>query len=221
MFACDGRELTFVVVWLRSQKSAPALNLSIEKRHKRERRRSLSLSLDEALEDDPDYLFSRDGSCIGAECFSGRKRSVHGNGHVSDTEVSKKENGSGVTSTVTPTTSQELDPNIIRKLENDLAMHDKETEGSSHGSAARLGGGSSHGNKEVKFGAGMNKALAKEVCLGGNVSAVQEFGKSELPQGPLHAAWNNMQDTYTEVSGRFTPSPNCTSYGFDKKLYIS
>jgi hypothetical protein len=119
----------------RSQKSVPISHLPTDKRFRRDRRRSLSISLDERLEDDPDS-FPQDMSCIGAECFPGRKRSVHGN--TSDTEIGskkqslkfsgplhhRKRNGDSVYN-FTPTSSQELDPNLMKKLEI-VSMHHKE-----------------------------------------------------------------------------------------------
>lgn len=167
------------------------------------------MSLEENVEDDPDS-FPPDMSCIGAECFPGRKRNVHGNGNASDTELGSKKqtnkfnsplpqwkrNGSDPSFMATPTSSQELEPSILRKLEKDLALHYKETEGSSHGSGSRSNGGSSHGNKEFRFGPGYVKTATDTNALPGQLPARNGF----LGQGPLHAAWNTMQDTYTEVS---------------------
>jgi hypothetical protein len=149
-------------------------------------------------------------SCIGAECFPGRKRSVHGN--TSDTEIGskkqslkfsgplhhRKRNGDSVYN-FTPTSSQELDPNLMKKLEI-VSMHHKESEGSSHGSASRTGGGSSHGSKEVRR-TGQFKAIDKEGSTGPGRNGL-------FSQGPLHAAWNNMQDTYTDVSFCISLSPS-------------
>ncbi|KAG0560825.1 hypothetical protein KC19_9G016700 [Ceratodon purpureus] len=192
------KELTSI----RPQKSVPTSHQQIDKKFRRDRRRSLSMTLDERFEDDPDS-FPQDMSCIGAECFPGRKRSVHGN--TSDTEIGskkqplkfsgplhqRKRNGESVYN-FTPTSSQELDPNLMKKLERDLFIHHKESEGSSHGSASRAGGGSSHGSKEVRFGTGQFKAIDREGSTGPGRNGL-------FSQGPLHAAWNAMQDTYTEA----------------------
>ena len=195
--------LTSSNLLFRTQKSVPIVNLPTDKKFRRDRRRSSSMSLDERFEDDPDS-FPQDMSCIGAECFPGRKRSVYGN--TSDTELgskkqplrfsgplhNRKRNGDSVYN-FTPTSSQELDPNLMKKLEKDLFIHNKESEGSSHGSASKTGGGSSHGSREARSGTGQFKAIDKEGSTGPGRNGL-------FSQGPLHAAWNNMQDTYTEVS---------------------
>jgi len=181
----------------------PTFNSPGEKKFRRDRRRSSSISVDERLEDDPDS-YPQEMSCIGAECFPGRKRSVHGN--TSDTDSGSKKHPSKFSSPLhqrkrngdpayitTPTSSQELDSNLMKKLEKEFSLQKKETEGSSHGPASRTGGASSHGSIEGRSGTGQLKAIDKEGSTGPGRNVL-------FSQGPLHAAWNNMQDTYNEVS---------------------
>jgi hypothetical protein len=199
------KELAKDVTTIRSQKSVPVpvVNVPTDKKFRRDRRRSLSLSLDERPEDDLDSI-SQDVSCIGAECFPGRKRAVHGNS--SDTDIStkkqnpkfsgplqRKRNGDSVYG-FTPTSSQELDPSLMKKLERELFIQNKDSDGSSHGgSASRGGGASSHGGKEARFGTKQfNYTSDKEGSTGPGRNGL-------FSQGPLHAAWNNMLDTYTET----------------------
>nr|XP_024360842.1 oxysterol-binding protein-related protein 3-like isoform X2 [Physcomitrium patens] len=184
----------------RSHKSMPVSDVTADEKFGKGRRRSLSLSVFEHLEDDTES-FSQDVSCIGAECFPVRKRIVHGN--ASDTESGsrkplkfsgplhhQKKNGDSVYN-FTPSSSQELDPNLMKKLEKEVFVPNKENEMSS-GSASRSGGGSNHGSKEVRFGAAQLRAVDKEGSGGPGRNGL-------FSQGPLHAAWNHMQDMYTEV----------------------
>uniref|UniRef100_A0A7I4BYF9 PH domain-containing protein n=1 Tax=Physcomitrium patens TaxID=3218 RepID=A0A7I4BYF9_PHYPA len=182
---------------IRSQKSVPVFETLIDKKFRGDRRRSLSFSMD-----DPD-CFPQDMSCIGAECFPVRKRGGHGN--ASDTESSSKKQPVRFSSPLhqrkknvesvynfTPNSSQELDPSLMKKLEKDVFVQSKESEALLHGSASKTSGVSSHCSKEVRFGVGQLRAIDN----GGSTGP----GRNELfSQGPLHAAWNNMQDTYTEA----------------------
>lgn len=195
---CDLIEfLAWCIYMFRSQKSVPVFETLIDKKFRGDRRRSLSFSMD-----DPD-CFPQDMSCIGAECFPVRKRGGHGN--ASDTESSSKKQPVRFSSPLhqrkknvesvynfTPNSSQELDPSLMKKLEKDVFVQSKESEALLHGSASKTSGVSSHCSKEVRFGVGQLRAIDN----GGSTGP----GRNELfSQGPLHAAWNNMQDTYTEV----------------------
>lgn len=193
------KEPTQDISGIRSQNSVPIFNSRVEKKFERGRRRSLSVSLDDH---DPEF-FSKDVSCIGAECFSGRKRSVHGNSSDPESGSKKqpisfsgplhhrKRNGDSAHG-IASTSSEESDPSLMKKLDRDVMVQRKETDGSSHGSTSRTGGASSHGSKEDKFGVGQLKAFDKEASTGPGRNGL-------FSQGPLHAAWNNMQDTYNEA----------------------
>jgi hypothetical protein len=168
-----------------------AVDVTGEKKFKRERRRSLSLSLD-----DPNDEFLRDGSCIGAECFPGRKMTVRGSGHLSDTELgSKKWKGDGgsdfscmtTTATTRATSCQEPETNSIKKnLEsnNNVSIHPKQEAIPSNGSMSKLSRAANLRRKEVK--------LLDE-------QSSNERGGGFLAKGSLHAAWNRMQETFTDA----------------------
>jgi hypothetical protein len=173
----------------RSQKSKVAVQLMGEVNLKRERCRSLSLSLDNS-----DDGFHHDRSCIGAECFPGRKTSVR---HLSDTELGSKKpihvfnaplkqskrERSDFSCMTTQASGQELERNSIKTLEGDPCMHSKQEAMSSNGSMSELVGAANLGVRKVK--------------LDGEGSTRR--GRF-LAKGPLHAAWNQMQDAFTDVS---------------------
>ncbi|XP_024380359.1 uncharacterized protein [Physcomitrium patens] len=183
---------------IRPQKSVHTVTFPGEHKFKRDRRNS-SMSLDE---DDFDSS-TLDISCIRAECFPGRKRSGHGN--ASDTESGSKKksikfnsplhpwkrNGDS-TSVITPTSSQELDSSLTKKIEKDLFVQNKEINGSSYGATCTVGEASNHGSKEGLSGTGQSKAMDGE-------GSTRPARNGLFSQGPLHVAWNNMQDTYSEA----------------------
>ncbi|KAH9572060.1 hypothetical protein CY35_02G126900 [Sphagnum magellanicum] len=173
---------------IRSQKSKVAVQLTGEVNLKRERCRSLSLSLDSS-----DDGFHHDRSHIGAQCFPGRKTSVR---HLSDTELGSKKpihvfnaplkqskrERSDFSCVTTQASGQELERNSIKTLEGDPCMHSKQEAISSNGSMSELVGAANLGVRKVK--------------LDGEGSTRR--GRF-LAKGPLHAAWNRMQDAFTDA----------------------
>ncbi len=124
---------------------------------------------------------------------------VRGSGHLSDTELGSKnwkgDRGSDfscMTTTTTTTTRatscQEPETNSIKKnLEsnNNVSIHPKQEAIPSNGSVSKLSRAANLRRKEVKLLDGENSTGR---------------GGGFLAKGSLHAAWNRMQETFTDVS---------------------
>ncbi|KAL2608829.1 hypothetical protein R1flu_027402 [Riccia fluitans] len=205
----------------RASKCAPSTALATEKSLSRNKRRSFSFSIDDSLRH-PEYVFLRQGSCIGGECFKWKKKSSHGDslskGHASDSDLSCA-NGCPHPE---PLKSSVLGENKPRDSEADESAStdfveliaaageadEQETPSKENGTSPLNGweklrlGSTRRYAKSSELGIHGAKQTERPVsgCLTVDSGSVQTSEKAgPVVQGPLHAAWHSLQESFAEA----------------------
>ncbi|KAL3676842.1 hypothetical protein R1sor_026790 [Riccia sorocarpa] len=203
----------------RSSKSASSAALSSEKSLSRTKRRSFSFSMDESLRH-PEYVFLREGSCIGGECFKWKKKNSQGN--ASDSELACANGCSHPESLKSPLMDENSKPRDSEADESIVSAcsefgeliaaageaDNQETPPKENGSSPLNGwerlrlGSIRRYAKSADLGIHGAKQTERPVsgCLtvdGGPVQTSEKAGPAV--QGPLHAAWHSLQEAFAEA----------------------
>ncbi|BBN19959.1 hypothetical protein MPTK1_8g15240 [Marchantia polymorpha subsp. ruderalis] len=208
----------------RSSKSAPSASLISEKSLSRTKRRSFSFSMDESLRH-PEYVFLREGSCIGGECFKWKKKNSQGDtvlkGHVSDSEVvcangcphpdtlkspllgEHKPKDSEIEESSVPA-STELGESVAGPSDVDQYPGIKENGSSPKNGSEKMvvGGSARRYAKSSELGIHGSKYSNREISgrLTIDTNTTQTTEKvGPVVQGPLHAAWHSLQEAFAEA----------------------